>query len=157
MIKQRQVFQDLIVEYSGTPSISVTVDGSSKLSNLALPTHSNRQTRIVSLPAGVIGYVPQLTTSTLTFSDISLEVPEGQYSQQNIYHFWQVTFQGTVDIGLFMDETVKNPNDGGSTTITLSPRDSRSQDTRRVYYPPLSYGYVPHLRHLFHLLIAVKY
>ena len=77
MIKQRQVFQDLIVEYSGTPSISVTVDGSSKLSNLALPTHSNRQTRIVSLPAGVIGYVPQLTTSTLTFSDISLEVSGG--------------------------------------------------------------------------------
>ena len=148
MIKQRQVFQDLIVEYSGTPSISVTVDGSSKLSNLALPTHSNRQTRIVSLPQGVIGYVPQLTTShTDIFRYQFRGVPEGQYSQQNIYHFWQITFQGTVDIGLFMDETVKNPNDGGSTTITLSPRESRSQDTRRVYYPPLSYGYVPHLRH----------
>ena len=148
MIKERQVFQDLIVEYSGTPTINVTIDGTSKLSSLALPTHSVRKTRIVSLPSGVIGYVPQLTT---THNDIFRYqfrgVPEGQFQNQLIYHYWEITFEGTVSVGLFIDEIEKTPNDSGSTTVELSPRESRTQDTRRVYYPALTFGYVPHIRH----------
>ena len=40
MIKQRQIFQSIILEYSGTPTITVSIDGTDKLTNLALPNHS---------------------------------------------------------------------------------------------------------------------
>ena len=62
MISERQIFQAVMGEYTGSPSITVSVDGGAVLSNTVLPTQSTRQTRIVSLPAGVIGYVPQITT-----------------------------------------------------------------------------------------------
>lgn len=148
MIKQRQIFQSIILEYSGTPTITVSIDGTDKLTNLVLPEHTIRKTRIVDLPAGVIGYVPQLRSShTDVFRFQFQGVPETQYQAQHIYHYWEITFQGTVNVSLFLDEVAKKPNNLGSDTITLTARDSRSQDTRRVYYPPLSYGWVPHYRH----------
>lgn len=148
MIKPRQVFQDLIVEYLGNPTINVTIDGTSKLSNLALPNHTVRKTRIVSLPSGVIGYVPQLnTTHNGIFRYQFRGLPESQFNDQLIYHHWEITFEGNVSVGLFIDEIEKTPNDSGSTTVELSPREGRTQDTRRIYYPALTFGYVPHVRH----------
>ena len=34
------------------------------------------------------------------------------------------------------------------TDITLTVRDSKVQDTRRVYFPELTYGWVPQLKHV---------
>ena len=148
MIKERQIFRDVVVEYLGTPVISVTVDGTAKVTDLTLPQHTVRKTRFLSLPAGVIGYVPQLTTSHADIFRFQFRgTPESQYQDQAIYHYWEITFEGTVSVTLFMDETQKVPNDAGSNDLVLSPRSSRSQDTRRVYYPPMSFGYVPHIRH----------
>lgn len=148
MIKERQIFRDVVVEYLGTPVVSVTVDGVNKVSSLTLPEHTVRKTRFLSLPEGVIGYVPQLTTShTDVFRYQFRGTPESQYQNQGIYHYWEVTFEGSINVSLFMDEVQKAPNDAGSNNLTLSPRASRSQDTRRVYYPPMSFGYVPHIQH----------
>ena len=33
-----------------------------------------------------------------------------------------------------------------NSSITLIPRDSRNIDTRRVYFPPLTYGWIPQLK-----------
>jgi hypothetical protein len=47
MIKDRQVFQSVLIEYEGKPTIKVTVDGSDVLTTTGktLPEHTVRQTR----------------------------------------------------------------------------------------------------------------
>ena len=103
MIKERQIFRDVVVEYLGTPVISVTVDGTAKVTDLTLPQHTVRKTRFLSLPAGVIGYVPQLTTSHADIFRFQFRgTPESQYQDQAIYHYWEVTFEGTINVSLFM-------------------------------------------------------
>jgi len=56
MIKDRQVFQSILIEYEGKPTIKVTVDGSNVLTatGKTLPEHTVRQTRRVSLPQGMV-------------------------------------------------------------------------------------------------------
>ena len=58
MIKQRQVYQSIIVEYIDTPVISVAIDGTSVISSLTLPEQTVRQTRII-LPETAIGFILQ--------------------------------------------------------------------------------------------------
>ena len=62
MIKDRKVFQSVLLEYSGKPTIKATVDGSHVLTatGKTLPNHLVRKTRRVSLPAGSHGYVAQM-------------------------------------------------------------------------------------------------
>tara|TARA_R110002051_G_scaffold246064_2_gene305677 strand:+ start:173 stop:367 length:195 start_codon:yes stop_codon:yes gene_type:complete len=57
MIKDRQVFQSVLIEYEGKPIIKVAVDGTDVLTatGKTLPEHTVRQTRRVSLPQGVTG------------------------------------------------------------------------------------------------------
>ena len=47
-----------------------------------------------------------------------------------------------------MDETSVNPNNNINKTVSLRPRKGRKQDTIRVYFPPLSYGYIPHIEQI---------
>ena len=58
----------------------------------------------------------------------------------------EVTFSGTVEFELYVDEVRKRPNNNTDNSITLTARDSRKQDTRRIYFPPLSFGWVPHVK-----------
>jgi hypothetical protein len=44
-----------------------------------------------------------------------------------------------------MDEVSIKPNNSASNIVTLKPRNGRVQDTVKVYFPPLSYGYIPHI------------
>ena len=57
MIKERNVFQSLLIEYIGKPTIKVTVDGDNILTTTGrmLPEHLVRQTRRISLPRGAHG------------------------------------------------------------------------------------------------------
>ena len=146
MIKERQVFQNLILEYIGTPVITVTIDGVAVMSNITLPTHSVRQTRIVLLPATAIGFVPQLQADATT--DISFQfqgVPDRQYDTQNLYQHFELTFKGSVRLNLFLDQLQLKPNLLHLNNLDLSVRFNKTQDTRKIYYPPLSYGYIPHI------------
>ena len=65
MIKDRQVFQSVLIEYEGKPTIKVTVDGTDVLTatGRTLPEHTVRQTRRISLPQGAQGYVAQMSSS----------------------------------------------------------------------------------------------
>ena len=79
MIRQRQVYQSVIVEYIDTPVISVSIDGSSVVSSLTLPEQTVRQTRIIALPETAIGFVPQFSsTNTSDIRHQFVGIPEDQ-------------------------------------------------------------------------------
>jgi len=145
----RSVFHAVNLRYEGQPTISVTVDGSAILTNQQLPNHTILKQRRIELPAGAVGYTPQVQS---TFKDplgIEFEgAPEKAYANQQLFHFFEVQFSGTVKLEIYADETRKTINNGSDTDITLTARDSRRQDIRRVYFPSLTYGWVPQLKHL---------
>ena len=144
----RQVFHAVNLGYKGQPTISVTIDGTAIVSNQQLPSHS--------VLRGVLSYPTWdgwlHTTTTMSFTDsLSYEFqgfPEQSYSNQQLFHFFEVQFSGTVVLEIYADEVRKTINNTGDTSITLTARDSRKQDIRRVYFPPLTYGWVPQLRHV---------
>ena len=145
----RQVFHALNMRYKGQPTLSVTIDGTAKVTNQQMPSHSVMRNRRMELPAGVVGFVPQIqSTFTGALSTEFEGVPEGQYVQQQLFHFFEVQFDGTVKLELYSDEVLQGLNNSGETNITLTVRDSKKQDTRRVYFPALTYGWVPQLKHV---------
>jgi len=145
----RQVFHALNMRYRGQPTLSVTIDGTAKVSSQQMPSHSVMRNRRMELPAGVVGYVPQIqSTFTEALTTEFEPTPEGQYAQQQLFHFFEVQFDGTVKLEIYSDEILQVVNNSGETNITLTVRDSKKQDTRRVYYPPLTYGWVPQLKHV---------
>ena len=145
----RQVYHPLNMRYKGQPTISVTIDGTAKVSSPQMPSHSVMKNRRLELPAGVIGYIPQVqSTFTGALTTAFDGVPEAQYAQQQLFHFFEVQFNGTVKLEIYADEVKKYLNNAGVTDITLTVRDSKVQDTRRVYFPELTYGWVPQLKHV---------
>jgi len=148
-IKQRSVFRSVLIEYINQPAVSFFVDGTEKLASTLLPSHSIRKTRRFYLPPGAIGNTGQLYINS-TFTDIvdhKIEsIPEETYKQNSIYHYYDIAFTGTVTLKLFLDEAEFNPNNGKVRTLTMSPRSSKTQDNRKVYFPALSYGYIPHIQ-----------
>lgn len=145
----RQVFHAVNLSYKGQPTISVTVDGVSLVSGQQMPSHTVLRNRRMELPPNGIGDTSQLQS---TFQDTLTSqfeaVPESNYSRQQLFHYFEVQFTGTVKVELYIDGVRRSPNNAGGTDITLTVRDSRLQDIRRVYFPPLSYGWVPQLKHV---------
>ena len=91
MIKDRKVFQSVLLEYSGKPTIKATVDGSHVLTatGKTLPNHSVRQTRRVSLPAGSHGYVAQMEADITDVTRHQFEgVSEAQYRENTLFHYY---------------------------------------------------------------------
>ena len=145
----RQVFHALNMRYKGQPTISVSIDGVAKVTNQQMPSHSVMKNRRMELPAGVIGYVPQVQSTFTNALATDFEgVPEASYAQQQLFHFFEVQFNGTVKLEIYSDEVKKTINNAGVTDLTLTVRDSKVQDTRRIYFPELTYGWVPQLRHV---------
>ena len=148
MIKDRQVFQSVLIEYEGKPIIKVTVDGDDVLtaSGKTLPEHTVRQTRRVSLPQGAQGYVAQMSSSLTDITRYQFESqPESSFSENILFHYYEITFNKSLQVKLYMDEVSIKPNNSSSNVVTLKPRKGRVQDTVKVYFPPLSYGYIPHI------------
>ena len=145
----RQVVHAVNVRYKGQPTISVSVDGIYILEDQTLPSHNVLKSRRVALPAGGVGYIPQFeSTFTGSLTHQFEVVPEQTYSQQQLFHFFEVNFSGTVELEIYSDEVRKSPNNSDDTSVTLTARSSRKIDTRRVYFPPLSYGWVPQLKQI---------
>jgi len=145
MIKQRTIARALRVEYIGSPKFSIHVDGQTLVDQVQLPTQTVRKTRRVLLPAGLVGYVHQATFDQYPVQRFAVETePVEQFSTMILHHYYEVTFEGTVTLKLAMDEVQRKINNRVD-EITLTTRNGRRQDTRRVYYPPLMWGYVPHL------------
>ena len=148
MIKDRQVFQSVLIEYEGKPIIKVTVDGTDVLTTTGktLPEQTIRQTRRVSLPQGAQGYVAQMSSSLTDVTRYQFESqPESSFSQNILFHYYEITFNKSLQVKMYMDEVSIKPNNNASNVVTLKPRKGRVQDTIKVYFPPLSYGYIPHI------------
>ena len=148
MIKDRQVFQSFLIEYEGKPIVKVAVDGSNVLtaSGKTLPEHTVRQTRRVSLPQGSQGYVAQMSSSLTDITRYQFESqPESSFSENILFHYFEITFDKSLQVKMYMDEDSIKPNNSSSKIVTLKPRSGRIQDTVKVYFPPLSYGYIPHI------------
>ena len=148
MIKDRKVFQSVQLEYSGKPTIKATVDGSHVLTatGKTLPNHSVRQTRRVSLPAGSHGYVAQMSADITDVTRHQFEgVSESQFRENTLFHYYEITFLQDLQVKMFIDEVSIKPNNGMENEVSLKPRSGRKQDTIKVYFPPLSYGYIPHI------------
>ena len=150
-IEERKVFQALNLEYLGKPTIKVTVDGSHVLtaSGKTLPNHAVRQTRRVSLPAGAHGYVAQMSTDITEIARYQFEhVPESKFRENTLFHYYEITFNEGLQIKMFIDEVAIKPNGGMDKVVFLKPRAGRKQDTIKVYFPPLTYGYIPHIEQI---------
>jgi len=148
MIKDRQVFQSVLIEYEGKPIIKVTVDGTDVLTatGKTLPDHTVRQTRRVSLPQGAQGYVAQMSSSLTDITRYQFESqPESSFSENILFHYYEITFNSSLQVKMYMDELPVKPNNNISKVVSLKPRSGRIQDTIKVYFPPLSYGYIPHI------------
>ena len=148
MIKDRQVFQSFLIEYKGKPIVKVAVDGSNVLTatGKTLPEHTVRQTRRVSLPQGAQGYVAQMSSSLTDITRYQFESqPESKFSENILFHYFEITFDKSLQVKMYMDEDSIKPNNSSSNIVTLKPRSGRIQDTVKVYFPPLSYGYIPHI------------
>ena len=148
MIKDRQVFQSVLIEYEGKPIIKVAVDGTDVLTatGKTLPEHTVRQTRRISLPQGAQGYVAQMSSSLTDITRYQFESqPESSFSQNILFHYYEITFNKSLQVKMYMDEVSIKPNNSASNVVTLKPRSGRVQDTIKVYFPPLSYGYIPHI------------
>ena len=88
----RQVFHALNMRYKGQPTLSVTIDGTAKVSSQQMPSHSVMRNRRMELPAGVVGYVPQIQSTFTGALTTEFEgAPEAQYVQQQLFHFFEVS------------------------------------------------------------------
>ena len=151
MIKERNVFQSLLIEYTGKPTIKVTVDGDNVLTSTGrmLPEHLVRQTRRISLPKGSHGYVAQMSSDLTDITRYQFESkPESSFRENVLYHYYELTFNKNLQVKLFMDEVSIKPNNSTDKSVTLKPRNGRNQDTMKVYFHHLRMGIYPMLNRL---------
>ena len=135
----RSIFHAVNLRYEGQPTISVTVDGSAILTSQQLPNHTILKQRRIELPAGAVGYTPQVQS---TFKDplgIEFEgVPEQSYANQQLFHFFEVQFSGTVKLEIYADEVRKTINNTDDTDITLTAETAES----RIYEEYIIHRYL---------------
>ena len=120
----RQVVQAVNLRYKGQPTITVTVDGVPILSDQTLPSHNVMKNRRITLPPGGVGYNPQLQSTFQGSLSYQFEtIPDVQFSDQQLYHFYEVTFTGTVELQLYVDEVEKAPNNSENSSIKFDSKE----------------------------------
>lgn len=146
---QLQVFQSLKVEYTESPTLKVSLDGSSFLSGFDLPVHTTFRGRRITLPPSAIGYLPhiEVTDSTLLQNEQFEAVPIENFSQQQLFHYYELGFRtGTNDGNNVL--TPKIYLDSTEQTQTFSIDTNLATDTTRIYFDALAYGYIPHVHNV---------
>ena len=160
MIKDRQVFQSVLIEYEGKPTIKVTVDGTDVLTatGKTLPEHTVRQTRRISLPQGAQGYVAQMSSNLTDITRYQFESqPESSFSENILFHYYEITFNKSLQVKLYMDEVSIKPNNSINKVVSLKPRAGRIQDTIKVYFLHLVMAIYHTLNKLYLLHKKVRY
>ena len=153
----RTIFQAVRVEYAGNPSITVSVDAQAVLSAYALPNHNTFRGRRITLPVldgttklNYSGYISHLESTSTQLQNETFEgVPIENFSQQQLFHYYDVGFRGTsLQPEIYLDEVAQTKNFQivNSTATTIST--TKQTDTVRVYFNELAYGYVPHIHNL---------
>tara|TARA_Y100001963_G_C6694876_1_gene406495 strand:+ start:311 stop:1105 length:795 start_codon:yes stop_codon:yes gene_type:complete len=147
MIRDRIILQAIKLHYKGdVGSVSVSLDGSTKSTVTDLPDHSVHRTRRMSLPAGLSGFVPQFSTGHSTKIDADFEaVPASAFTEQQIWHYYEVIYTGTVNISVYIDENIVVTAKELTLPNVYDTTTPKQTHTQKVYLPPLSFGYVPHV------------
>jgi len=137
---QRSVYSAFRLEYSGQPTVIISVDGS-LISTIALPFHSTFRGRRMTLPASVSGYISHMeTASAINLQNENFEaVPIESFAQQQLFHYAEYGFRGNGNLvpKIFLD--------GSAQTQTYTITTQQNVDVARIYFNPLAYGYIPHI------------
>lgn len=150
MIREMQYVQGALINYSGSiEGLSLYCDGSLKQTLTGLPEHDYHLTRRVTFNAGFAGFVNQLYADHNGVLDYGLvEIPVTAFQEQQLWHYYDVTYNGDVKVTMFLDEqqvddgyNLKLPNivDYGSGLT------QRQTHTLKIFMPPLAFGRVPHI------------
>jgi len=146
-----QIVRGVTLLYKGSPQFTVSLDGSSISATNAsvIPTQTKFAPRNITLPSGHIGYFPHFnSTNTSDIADFNFITDAAAlYSDQIIWHFYEITFNGTVNVSLYLDNDllVGDGDDASATTLKKTLTTSKIQETTKVYLPALSYGRIPHV------------
>lgn len=147
-IRNRIILRAIRLHYVGSPTISVYLDGAEVKIVDDLDSNSTYKTRTVTMPVGKVGFIPHVTSSSSDFTEITYITEDPQlFMEQRLWHYYEITFTGTVNVSLFLDEVLKVGDGDGldSTKDRKTLVTTKNQNTVKVYLPPLSYGRVPHV------------
>lgn len=140
-LRERLLLTGVQAHYKGAPTINVFSDSVSKMSFTA-PSHTTYKTRLFSAPVGTYGHIFDVTSNSTDMLDYGFfTASPKQYTEQLIWHYYNVTYTGSVNLTLYLDEVEKVG--GNISTKTLST--TKGQETEKVYMPALAYGRVPHV------------
>ncbi len=147
MIRDRLILQAVKLHYKGdVGSAVVSLDGSTRSTVTDLPVHNVHRTRRMSLPAGLSGFVPQFSTNHGTKVDADFEaVSASAFSEQQIWHYYEITYTGTVNVSVHIDENLVVDAKQLTLPNVYNTSTAKQTHTQKVYLPPLSFGYVPHV------------
>lgn len=155
MIRDLVVLRSVVAHYknnspgaSNGPSIKIYMDGDLKKEITDTPSQDLYKTRTFTAPDGVVGYIPHVTTNSTFNTDLQINAePVSGYSEQILWHYYEVTFRGTVNVSLYLDgELIRGDGDGLDTTyeqVTLTT--TKEIETAKAYLSPLAYGRLPHV------------
>ena len=145
------VLRGVTLLYKSRPQFKISLDGTT-IQTVAVdtvPSQTKFAPRNITLPSGHIGYFPHLeSTSTSDIADFNfITEPSALYSEQIVWHFYEVTFSGTVNVSLYLDNVllVGDGDDSSASTSKKPLTTSKIQETVKVYLPALSYGRLPHV------------
>lgn len=146
-MKQRQIFTAIQVDYVGTPTITVSLDGveGNVFNAVALPTHTKRKSRRVTLPEKTIGHVIQASFAGADLVRHQFEsTADEAFRTKQLFQAFDVTFEGVINLQLFVDGVQKNILNGEDAP-TATPLSSSEQKTVGLFFPAQTFGYIPHL------------
>lgn len=137
-MQQRSYIHAVHVQYRGLGNeLIISVDGVTT-PTMHLPDQS-LQRRRVTLPSCLFGTFPQFSFNTIE-PDNLLEferLAETSYQEQQLFHYFEIGYRGNISVQIQNDSVVQGQTI--NTTATTNP------DTLRIYFNPLSYGFIPHL------------
>jgi len=104
----------------------------------------------VTFDAGFAGFVNQL------YSDHDgmlgyrmIEAPASAFSEQRLWHYYEVTYNGDVSVTMYLDEVKIGDENALTLPFILDHGEGKSQrktHTLKIFMPPLAFGRVPHLK-----------
>lgn len=152
MIRELNHVKGAFLSYKGEPSeIKVFSDGELRQTISDVANNQFHTTRRISFDAGIVGYINQISVNHNDQVDYNLDVePFNAFTEQRLWHYYEVTYNGEINLNLFLDEQQINTNTYSCTlpnvSETVTPKVLKKNHTKKIYYPPLAYGRVPHVK-----------
>ena len=111
MIRDLITLESVTVSYKNQPSnVSISMDGQAVALISDLPSHAEYFSRRSSVPPESSGFVPHFATDSVSFVDHKFNVlPASEFDQQLIWHYYEVTISGAVNVSLYLDGDTKIP------------------------------------------------